>query len=144
MKQLKRASTSGIATAVLGFLIVITPIILPVCEGLLELASGKQVPMRCHWTARAEMLLGVLIFIIGLMITFLKNPQERRRLHHLVAMLGAATILTPIFIIPTCMNPDMACNLATKPALIILGGVVLLVGMAGSRTPSMPSSESTE
>ena len=140
---MKRVNTSGIVTTVLGLLIVITPIILPVCTGLLELANGKQVPMRCHWTARAEMLLGVLVMIVGLMIAFLKSQDERRRLHHQVAILGAATILTPLFIIPTCMNPDMACNVATKPALIILGGIVLLVGLAGSRTTRTPSLEAT-
>jgi len=140
---MKRVSTLGIVTVVLGLLIVVTPIILPVCQGLLELASGKQVPMSCHWTARAEMLLGVLVMIVGLMIAFLKNPGQRQRLYHQVALLGAATILTPIFIIPTCMNPDMACNIATKPALIILGGIVLLVGLAGSRTPQTPSLEAT-
>ena len=138
---MKRVSTLGIVTAALGLLIVVTPIILPVCEGLLELASGKQVPMRCHWTVRAEMLLGVLVMIVGLMIAFLKNPDQRQRLYHQVALLGAATIMTPIFIIPTCMNPDMACNVATKPALIILGGIVLLVGLAGSRTPRNPPIE---
>ena len=140
---MKRVSTSGIFTTALGLLIGVTPIILPVCEGLLELANGKQVPMRCYWTARAEMLLGVLVMAVGLMITFLKGPKERQRLHHQVALLGAATILTPLFIIPTCMNPDMACNVATKPALIILGSIVLLVGLAGSRTPQTPSLEAT-
>ena len=132
---MKRFNTSGIVTAVLGLLIVITPIVFPVCEGLLELVNGKQVPMRCYWTARAEMIFGVLIIIVGLMIAFLKKPGERQRLHHQVALLGLATILTPLFIIPTCMNPDMSCNVGTKPALIILGALVLITGLLGSRNP---------
>jgi len=140
---MKRISTSGIVITVLGLLIVLAPTLLPVCQGLLELANGRQVPMRCHWTARAEMLLGVLVLIVGLMIAFLKTPEGRQRLHHQVAILGAAIILTPLFIIPTCDNPDMACNVATKPALIILGGIVLLVGLAGSRTPRRPSLQAT-
>ena len=140
---MKRLNVSGLVTAALGFLVVFTPVIMPVCEGLLELASGKQVPMRCHWTARAEMLLGVLILGVGLMIAFLKSPEERQRLHHQVAILGAATVLTPLFIIPTCASPDMACNIATKPALIILGGIVLLVGLAGSRMPQHLPFEAT-
>ncbi len=139
---MKRVSTSGIVTAVLGLLIVITPIVLPVCEGLLELANGKQVPMRCHWTARAEMLLGVLLLIVGLMVTFLKNPGERQRLHHQVGFLGLATILTPLFIIPTCTSPDMPCNVGTKPALIILGSLAFLTGLLGSRAPKKPLTES--
>jgi len=140
---MKRLSISGIVTAILGSLIVATPIILPVCQGLLELANGKRVPMRCHWTAQAEMLLGALVLVVGLMITFLKTPGERRRLHHQTAILGAATILTPLFIIPTCDNPDMACNVATKPALIILGGIVFLVGLIGSYMPRRPLLEAT-
>ncbi len=135
---MKRISASGMVTAVLGLLIVLTPVVLPVCEGLLELASGKQIPMRCHWTARAEMLFGVIIMALGLMIAFLKSPGERRRLHHQAAILGAVTILTPLFIIPTCDNPDMACNVGTRPALIILGGLVLLAGLLGSRAPKTP------
>jgi hypothetical protein len=36
------------------------------------------------------------------------------------------------------MNPDMACNVGTKPALVILGGLVLIVGLLGSRAPKTP------
>ncbi len=132
---MKRFNTSGIVVAVLGLLIVITPVVLPVCEGLLELVNGKQIPMRCHWTARAEMIFGVLLIALGLMIAFLKEAGERQRLHHQVALLGLVTVLTPLFIIPTCMNPDMSCNVGTKPALIILGGIVLIMGLIGSRNP---------
>ncbi|MBC8503286.1 MAG: DUF4418 family protein [Chloroflexi bacterium] len=132
---MKRFNTSGIIIAVLGLLIVLTPVVLPVCEGLLELVNGKKIPMRCHWTARAEMIFGALIVVVGLMIAFLKKAGERQRLHHQVALLGLVTILTPLFIIPTCMNPDMSCNVGTKPALIILGGIVLVMGLIGSRNP---------
>lgn len=135
---MKRLSTSGIVVAVLGLLIVITPIVLPVCESLLELANGKQVPMSCHWTARAEMIFGALMVVVGLMIAFLKKPGERQRLYHQVALLGLVTILTPLFILPTCMNPDMSCNVGTKPALVILGGLVLIAGLLGSRAPKTP------
>ena len=135
---MKRLSTSNIVITVLGLLIIITPIVLPVCEGLLELVNGKQVPMRCHWTARAEMIFGALIVVVGLMIAFLKKPGERQRLYHQVALLGLVTILTPLFILPTCMNPDMSCNVGTKPALVILGGLVLIAGLLGSRAPKTP------
>jgi hypothetical protein len=132
---MNKPNLPGVLTAITGLLIVVTPNwLLPVCQGMLELANGKQVPMRCFWTARAEMIIGGLVLVTGLMVAFFKSPEARRRLNHQVALLGAVTILTPIFIIPTCANPDMACNVGTKPALILLGGITLALGLYGSRS----------
>lgn len=33
----------------------------PPCEGVLELANGNAVPMRCAWTQRAVVLLGTVL-----------------------------------------------------------------------------------
>jgi hypothetical protein len=132
---MKNLNKLGVATAIVGLLIILTPLILPVCEGLLELANGKQVPMRCFWTARAEMIIGALVLVSGLLVAFAKSEDARKRLNNQVIFLGLATILTPIFIVPTCMHPDMSCNIGTKPALIILGVVVLGLGLYGSFLP---------
>jgi len=129
---MKKTNILGLLVIVVGILIILTPIIFPVCRGMLELVSGKKVPMRCFWTARAEYMLGALVLIAGLLIAFLKNADSRRRLSHMVGFLGAAVILTPLYIIPTCMDPEMSCNVGTKPALIILGAVTLILGLVGS------------
>ena len=134
--MMRKPDVTGTLTAAAGLLIVLTPNwLLPVCEGLLELASGKHVPMRCFWTARAEMVMGGLILLAGLMLAFIRSAEGRRRLSHQIAFLGLATILIPLFIIPTCDNPDMACNVGTKPALLLLGGITLALGLFGSRLP---------
>jgi len=91
--------------------------------------------MRCFWTARAEMLIGALVLIAGIFVAFAKTEEARKRLNNQIIFLGLATILTPLFIIPTCMNPDMSCNIGTKPALIILGVVVTGLGLYGSFLP---------
>ncbi len=132
---MKKLNVFGIVIAVIGVLIILTPIIFPVCEGLLELVNGKKVPMRCFWTARAEMLIGALVLIAGIFVAFAKTEEARKRLNNQIIFLGLATILTPLFIIPTCMNPDMSCNIGTKPALIILGVVVTGLGLYGSFLP---------
>jgi hypothetical protein len=132
----KKLNLAGLLTALTGLLIIITPNwLLPVCQGLLELANGKQVPMRCFWTARAEMVMGGLLLVSGLLLIFVWSAEVRRRLNHLVAVQGLAVILFPLYIIPTCMSPDMACNVGTKPALLILGGLTLVLGLFGSRAP---------
>jgi hypothetical protein len=131
---MKTSKIASLVTAAMGFLIIIVPNwVLPVCDGLLELANGKQVPMRCFWTARAEMTLGGLILIGGLLLTFRSSAETRRRFNQLVTALGLAVILTPLYIIPTCTHPDMACNVGTKPALLLLGAVTLAIGLYASR-----------
>jgi len=133
---MRKPNPTGMLTAAAGLLIVLTPNwILPVCEGFLELANGQHVHMRCFWTARAEMVIGGLTLIAGLMLAFIRSAEGRRRLSHQIAFLGLATILIPLFIIPTCDNPDMACNVGTKPALLLLGGITLALGLYGSRAP---------
>lgn len=132
--MVKKPNVTGLVTAAIGFLIVIVPNwVLPVCEGLLELTNGKHVPMRCFWTARAEMVLGGLVLVSGLLLAFLISTEARQRLNHMVVFLGLAVILTPLYIIPTCMDPDMACNVGTKPALLLLGGITMVLGLYGSR-----------
>ena len=33
----------------------------PVCGKMLELVSGKEVPMKCHWAGQAAIVVGILI-----------------------------------------------------------------------------------
>jgi hypothetical protein len=120
--------------AVSGLFIIVTPNwILPVCEGLLQLANGKEVPMRCFWTARSEMVIGALVFLSGLLLAYAEGAEAQRRVSNQVLFLGVATLAIPLALIPTCMNPDMACNVGTKPALLLLGGLTTLLGLVGSR-----------
>ncbi len=132
----RRPSPLGLSIALLGLIVVLTPnVLLPVCEGLLELASGKRVPMRCFWTGRAEMVMGGLILVAGLTMALIHSDEGRRRLSHQVAFRGLAPVLIPLYIIPTCDHPDMACNVGTKPALLLLGAFTLALGLWGSRAP---------
>ena len=141
LKKLDETNKLGWGVALVGLLIVATPWLLPVCEGLLELVSGMTVPMRCHWTAQAEILLGSLVTIVGLLLAFSVEKETYRKLSLIVLVLGIIVILTPIYFLPTCMSPDMACNLGTKPALILLGGITLLFGLIGIRPEKTSTQE---
>ena len=132
---MQKISLAGFGPILGGLLIAATPLVFPVCEGLLKLENGKTVPMRCFWTARAEMILGALVLLTGAVLLITKSPEGRQRLNHLVALLGLAVILTPLVLIPTCANPEMSCNLGAKPAWLVLGGLTFLYGLWGSRTP---------
>jgi hypothetical protein len=126
---------TGAGAVIGGLLVAATPLVFPVCQGLLKLENGNTVPMRCFWTARAELLLGALVLLTGLVTVFTRSAEGRQRLNHILALLGLAVVLTPLLLIPTCANPDMLCNLGAKPAWLILGSIVFVMGLWGSRAP---------
>jgi dipeptide/tripeptide permease len=120
------------AQAIGGVLIALTPIVLPVCRELLETKAGTFVPMRCHYTAQAEIAMGILVTIVGaLVLIFASQAETRGALNAVVITLGAVVILIPTFLIGTCKNPEMPCNVGTKPALILLGATTMLLGAIG-------------
>lgn len=45
------------------------------------------------------------------------------------AALGIATILLPTELIGVCMNPSMPCVSTMKPALLLMGALVLAIGL---------------
>ncbi len=120
------------AQAISGALIALTPVVLPVCQELLETKAGMFVPMRCHYTAQAEIAMGILVAIAGALILIFANQAETRgALNAVVLALGAVVILIPTVLLGTCKNPAMPCNIGTKPALILLGSLTMLLGAIG-------------
>ncbi|MDO4561783.1 MAG: DUF4418 family protein [bacterium] len=101
----------------------------PVCQAMLELASGKQVHMKCFYTGQALVLLGLLLIVNGI-AQFLLN----RRLFGGVisAMIGVLAILlvsgSPLGI-GICLKAEMACH-ATASWARLLGGAAIVAGAA--------------
>lgn len=119
----------------LGILLALAPLALfPVCEheGLrMRLASGKEVPMKCFWTARAELGLAILLVANGILLTLFSKTGDGRTAAGMAAAIGVVVILVPSVLIGTCMNPQMPCNVGTKPALLFLGVLVIAAGGLG-------------
>ncbi|MFZ5824513.1 MAG: DUF4418 family protein [Bacillota bacterium] len=93
-------------------------------------AKGMKVHMGCTWTERAVMGVGGLVALMGLIGLFVKEAV--RGLSMAIAGAGILMILIPVWLIPTCANPAMTCNLSLKPGSLLLGGIVTLVGLVAS------------
>ncbi|MFZ5814568.1 MAG: DUF4418 family protein [Bacillota bacterium] len=93
-------------------------------------AKGMKVHMGCTWTERAVMGVGGLVAFMGLILLFAR--EAARGLSLAVAGAGVLMILIPVWLIPTCANPEMPCNLSLKPGSLLLGGVVVLAGLIAS------------
>jgi len=91
----------------------------------LTLQNGKTVPMKCHWTAIAEIGMAVPLLGLGAVTAVSKRKESRRIIAGLGALLGLFVILLPTALIGVCASADMLCNSVMKPTLV-LGGILII------------------
>jgi hypothetical protein len=123
----KAAATS---LAILAILIAVVPMFTD-CHSAghtMTLANGREIPMKCHWTGRAELGLGLPLLAVGLVTAVNRRKESYRSLGLLGGILGVVAILLPTTLIGTCGSPEMSCNTVMKPALILMG--ILAVGIS--------------
>ena len=72
-------------------LILAVKVIAPVCGGMVETAAGTQVPMRCHYTGNALLLLGTALFVNAVLCAVRK---EMAVCGAMAVMLSVLTFLT--------------------------------------------------
>jgi len=94
----------------------------------LTLENGRQVPMKCYWTARASLAVAIPLLAVGLLMAFSKQKEALRALTLVGAILGGMVILLPTWLIGVCQHPGASCNLVMKPALIFAG--ILVIGIS--------------
>jgi hypothetical protein len=122
----------GVALVVLALAITIIPQFTN-CEAqghVLTLASGKTTPMKCTWTARAEIATGVPILAVGAMMLFARRRESLRYLGGLGAVLGIFAMLLPTSLIGVCSG-SMMCHTVMQPSLLTFGALVTISGLVG-------------
>jgi len=126
-------SIRGLILVVLGIFIVLTPwYIFPVCEmfGIYaKTATGKLLVMPCGYTARAELGVGSMLALCGVVLFVAKSPETRRAIGGISTALGSLVILFPTVIIGMCSNPDHPCVTGTLPALVLLGVLTIALSL---------------
>lgn len=108
----------------------------------IELPSGKSIPMKCLWTARAEIGLGVLLLAVGAFLFISRKLESRRFLSILALILGIFIILFPTALIGVCINPDMSCVVVMKPTLLLIGIVTGALGIVATAWSFISKSQS--
>jgi hypothetical protein len=97
----------------------------------ITLANGATIPMRCHWTGRAELAVAGPLLFAGAVMVGSRRKQVLRTVSGLGVVLGAFAILLPTALIGVCGNPDMICNMVMKPTLVFAGMVGIGASAAG-------------
>jgi hypothetical protein len=105
--------------------------IFPVCEANhLGFANSFQPTMRCYWFGQVEIVLGSLVAFTGLIMLFLPKRDVGLVSGLILIGLGIAVIAvsTNAIIGSTCGHSHSLCQIGTKPAERIAGGLVILMG----------------
>jgi uncharacterized membrane protein len=130
---MKNKPTAGIIAIALGVLVALIPkVIFPVCTNMIELTNGKTLFMKCHWTGRVEILVGILIVFDGILLIVFKKHETRIALSIMLLIFGLTTFLIPTVVIGMCETVTMKCRVGTEPALIVMSVIIMAVGIGNT------------
>jgi hypothetical protein len=97
----------------------------------LLLQTGRAVPMKCYWTAKAAPAIALPLFADGIMIFFSRKKAALRVICLLGSIIGAVAILLPTELIGVCASDEMLCRLAMQPTMVFSGVVTTIAGLIG-------------
>ena len=83
--------------------------------------------MKCFWSCRAELALGILFVVQGIMILTAKDGEDIRRMSAMSVAMSVMAVCIPAFIIGGCMNPAMACRVSTFPSIYVISAINSIV-----------------
>jgi hypothetical protein len=94
----------------------------------IELPNGRTLPMKCHWTARAEIALAVPLLLCGVSMLVSRRKEVWRQQAVMTLVLGLSVVLLPGILIGVCAKPDMVCHALMRPALTLAGMLAVVLG----------------
>ena len=80
----------------------------PVCGKMLELTTGKTVPMKCHWAGQAAIAVSVIIIAIAVMALLAKKEYKGLMVVNAVAAVVLFLVFTSL--IGVCASAEMRCQ----------------------------------
>ena len=117
---MKKRICFALIISILGLLVAVAPYTFAkVCD------IGEKV-MKCHWTARAELFVGLAVTALALLKLFSDNVQYQLALNAGIALNAVGVILFPTTLIGVCGKATMHCHSVTQPTLIVLGILIIL------------------
>jgi hypothetical protein len=118
---MKKDIIFGVTVIIIGLFIAFGPqYVFKVC------AHGEGSYALCHWTAQAEVGIGLLIAALGACVIVFADAKTRLGLFIGIFFAGIVALAIPHFLIGGCGSLAMRCRKVAFPALTI-ESVILLV-----------------
>lgn len=93
----------------------------------IQLANGKTIPMKCMWTAQAELPIAASMLVLGGMTFRNRRKEILRSLSLFGGIFGVFVALLPTVLIGVCAGNEMLCSTIMKPTLILSGILTAVV-----------------
>jgi hypothetical protein len=117
----KKSIFPGSVVIVLGLLIALGPrFLFKVC------AHGNDGFPHCHWSAQAEIGIGLLIAVLGMCMIVFTDPKTQLGLSIGIFMSSIIALSIPHALIGGCGSMAMACRKVGFPAITV-ESIILLV-----------------
>ncbi len=123
---------AAIPQIVFGVLIAVGP------QTFAHVCEVGDTPMACHYTAQAELGIGVVIALLAVIGLFF-DGKIRAGISISNMVLGALTIAVPTMLIGVCKGAMMHCHMVTMPVLIVLGALLIAVSAFAAYLDAKPS-----
>ena len=150
-----RSKIIGVLNIVLGAVLGVgTRTFLHVCGGgsssmnmgdsMGDAMGGGEMKMACAGVPTASLIVGIILAVLGLVLIVAGSKKAvsiALGLTNVIA--GIVVIGIPTFIVGVCGGAHMHCHMVTKPALIIIGAVVVLTGVVNAALEVSRSAESS-
>lgn len=93
------------------------------------------IPMKCLYTAHAQMALGIMVAIAAVGLWFLRE-KETRTILSILGIVGGFLILMTVTRAPgvgigICVNPDMPCVIYMRPAIYMVAPLIMAASAVG-------------
>ncbi len=85
--------------------------------------------MVCHWAEQAVFGLGLVLFFLSSVMFAFKDGKTKSGMILAMEAIAALAAILPNHLINLCMMTDMRCHSVMKPAVLILGILIMIVGV---------------
>ena len=128
----------GALNIILGAVIAVgTRTFLHVCGGGMNSGSMgdsmSEMQMPCAGVPNASFVAGIVLAVLGIIFIIAGKKKVVSTLLGLLNVIaGVVVIGIPTFIVGVCGGAHMHCHMVTRPALIIVGALVVILGIIGA------------
>ena len=116
----------ALAFAALGILVAVAP------YTFAHVCLHAEKVMKCHWTARIELFLGLAIAVLGFAKIAVADAKFQLGVNLGIFLNALGVVLVPTVLIGVCGMKKMHCVTVAKPTLVVFGILIIAAVVAQS------------